>query len=67
MGQLVILKDRCKSCMFCIEFCPFNVLKESDDKTQWGRLPEIQGECKGCRVCEHLCPDFAIFYDKKGG
>ncbi|MCD6481219.1 MAG: 4Fe-4S binding protein, partial [Thermoplasmata archaeon] len=29
-GKVYIIKDRCKGCGFCIEFCPQGVLQESE-------------------------------------
>jgi len=68
--DIVVIEDRCKGCMFCIEFCPKDVL-EQDKKfnTRGVRPPRVidAALCVGCGVCEAICPDFAIFLvDKRG-
>ncbi|MGC9329760.1 MAG: indolepyruvate ferredoxin oxidoreductase subunit alpha [Candidatus Hinthialibacter sp.] len=63
-GDVVINKDRCKGCGFCIEFCPTHALRFSEDFNALGyhypvRIEEV--ECTGCDQCGAFCPDFAIF------
>jgi len=63
-GELHIIKERCKGCGFCVEYCPKDVLKLSDEFNAKGyHPPEVvkPGECVNCDLCEMLCPDFAIF------
>lgn len=63
-GSLVIAVERCKGCGFCIEFCPTEALKFSDQYNAKGYHPPmlIQQElCSGCNICGLLCPDFAIY------
>ena len=63
-GQIVILKERCKGCGFCIEFCPQNVLEKSEEFNSKGYPPprvKNPEACVGCGLCEMLCPEFAIF------
>ena len=31
MATIIIKKDRCKGCGFCVEFCPKQILQMSDD------------------------------------
>lgn len=63
-GTLNIIKDRCKSCGFCIEFCPRGVLVLSDEFNSKGYHPpkvaKVDG-CIACHLCELICPEFAIF------
>lgn len=62
-GTINLIKDRCKSCEFCIEFCPQGILEISDDFNAKGyHLPRIVDEanCIACRLCELICPEFAI-------
>lgn len=72
-GEVYILKDRCKGCGFCIEFCPKEVLEQSEEFNIKGVHPPRVKEgtiCVHCSFCEAVCPDFAIFSvekDCKGG
>ncbi len=63
-GEVRIIKDRCKGCGFCVEYCPKDVLVMSKEFNRKGyHPPEVvkQGECVNCNLCEMICPDFAIF------
>jgi len=59
-----LIKDRCKGCEFCIEFCPRNVLELSNEfNTKGYHPPRVKNEdrCYGCGLCELICPEFAIY------
>jgi len=63
-GKIHIIKDRCKGCEFCIEFCPNDVLVLSDEFNPKGYHPPRVAEtkcCIACRLCELICPEFAIY------
>jgi len=66
-GKVFIIKDRCKGCGFCIEFCPMGVLKASDDFNSKGyHYPILVEEppnkiCVVCGFCNLICPEFAIY------
>lgn len=63
-GEVLVIKDRCKGCGFCVEYCPKGVLALSDEFNSKGyHPPEVvkTGECVNCNLCEMICPDFAIF------
>jgi len=61
--QVQVLKDRCKGCRFCIEFCPRHTLRESSEFNSKGYHPiyaDSNNDCLDCGLCEMLCPEFAI-------
>ena len=65
-GLVSVIALRCKGCGFCIEFCPNDVLTESDAINPKGYhypvvAPGKQQACANCQFCTLICPDFAIF------
>ncbi len=66
-----IIKDRCKGCNLCIEFCPMGILEESEEFNVKGYHPPRIREsfhegyddqaCVGCEFCAMICPEFAIY------
>jgi 2-oxoglutarate ferredoxin oxidoreductase subunit delta len=63
-GKVVIIEERCKSCGFCIAYCPRQVLQFSPIFNKKGYHPPevINAEkCVNCHFCEVLCPEFAIY------
>jgi 2-oxoglutarate ferredoxin oxidoreductase subunit delta len=63
MARVVIRKERCKACGFCIIFCPKQVLAMSDDMNIRGvHYASVTDEekCDGCAVCGLVCPDVAL-------
>ena len=64
LGELRIIKDRCKGCGFCVEFCPSGCLVLSDEFNKKGYHPPVlipDKTCHMCGLCQALCPEFAIF------
>ncbi len=63
-GELCIITEWCKGCGFCVEFCPKEVLDNSEAFNRKGYHPPkvVKGDtCNLCGTCEMICPDFAIF------
>ena len=63
-AEIHLIKDRCKGCGYCIEFCPKKVLEESDEINARGVHPPRvvdESKCTLCSFCSAICPDFAIF------
>ncbi len=62
-GRVVIVRERCKGCGFCIEFCPTKVLAFEEGYNEKGYHPPqvVNAEaCSGCDLCGLFCPDFAV-------
>jgi 2-oxoglutarate ferredoxin oxidoreductase subunit delta len=67
-GDIHIVKDRCKGCGFCVEYCPKDVLELSDEFNVKGYHPPVvvkEDECLYCQLCETICPEFALFVTLK--
>ncbi len=63
-GTVYVIKDRCKGCGFCVEFCPRGVLVLSTEFNRKGyHPPEVihPDRCVNCDLCERICPEFAIY------
>ena len=67
-AEIHLLKDQCKGCGYCIEFCPRKVLEESEEINARGVHPPRvvdESKCVICSFCSAVCPDFAIFVVEK--
>lgn len=69
-GQVYVVKDRCKECSYCWEYCPEDVLEISDSINSKGyHFPMIadgkDNACVLCNMCANICPEFAIFTKDK--
>ncbi len=69
-GTITIAADLCKGCGLCIEFCPKQVLGQSEKFNQKGyHYPEMltPEACVNCGYCQLICPDFAIWNEREDG
>ena len=67
-GEIHIIKERCKGCSFCVEYCPKDVFEMSEEfNTKGYHPPKITNpdDCVECHLCEMLCPEFAIYVTLK--
>ena len=51
MAKIVVKSERCKSCGYCIKFCP---------KGYEYVVPTNMDACIACCMCGRICPDGAI-------
>ena len=52
--KIVVVKERCKSCGYCIKFCPKNVLELGTEVNSKGYeyvQPVRMEDCVGCCIC----------------
>ena len=63
MPKVIIDQDRCKGCELCVEACPQEILRMSEELNAKGyffaRVVDPT-RCLGCRICAITCPDVAI-------
>ncbi|KPJ61412.1 MAG: 4Fe-4S ferredoxin [Latescibacteria bacterium DG_63] len=63
-GKVHIIKERCKGCGFCVEYCPRDVLEISEEFNSKGYHYPFTANpdaCVSCGLCDLLCPEFAIY------
>lgn len=66
--RVKLIKELCKGCGYCIEFCPKKVFEESEEITEKGvKPPRIvhPDRCNLCGLCTRLCPDFALTMEEE--
>ena len=64
-GKIVIDTEMCKGCLYCVEACPNDLIKEATTLNGKGYYPaEIDaskdGGCTACTLCAVSCPEAAI-------
>lgn len=63
MAMIKVISERCKSCAYCIKFCPKGVLAVGSKVNSKGyeyAEPVNIDACIGCCMCAQMCPDGAI-------
>jgi len=63
MAKIIINKDRCKGCLFCVYFCPKGLIKKGGKLNKRGMdCAEFvdNGSCVGCGFCAVVCPECCI-------
>lgn len=63
MASITVVSERCKSCGYCIKFCPKGVLtmgKKVNSKGYEYVAAVNMDACTGCCICARMCPDGAI-------
>lgn len=62
MAKVEIIPELCKSCGYCIRFCPQKVLDYGKKVNSHGYayVEPVNQECIGCCSCARMCPGGAI-------
>lgn len=63
MARIEIQSESCKSCKYCIKFCPKGVLALGSEVNSKGYEYAValkMEDCTGCSICARMCPDIAI-------
>jgi 2-oxoglutarate ferredoxin oxidoreductase subunit delta len=61
--HVLIDRERCKGCAFCIAACARSLIKLSKRLNALGHHfaeSEGEGQCGGCQQCAVICPEAAI-------
>lgn len=63
MSKVEIRAESCKSCRYCVKFCPKDVLVIGAKVNKKGypfACVNHPDDCIGCGICALMCPDAAI-------
>lgn len=60
--KVKVLSQYCKSCGYCVHFCPRAALKLGSERNGLGVFYPVVDEekCIGCGICATACPDAAL-------
>ena len=62
-SRVIIERELCKECGYCIHFCPTHVLAMDKSLNSKGYHPTIlinEEGCIMCGICAQVCPEAAI-------
>jgi 2-oxoglutarate ferredoxin oxidoreductase subunit delta len=61
-GVVLVRRERCKGCEYCVAFCPTGCLEFSPGFNAKGfHYPVlVRDGCVECGLCTALCPEYAI-------
>jgi 2-oxoglutarate ferredoxin oxidoreductase subunit delta len=62
-GMIIIDKELCKGCAYCVNACPTGVIAVEERFNKKGFFPassEHPDKCTGCAICAQMCPEIAI-------
>ena len=61
-GKIRIDTQMCKSCGYCIEYCPKDGIQLASAYNDKGYYPAepVKGKCSGCAICAVVCPEAII-------
>lgn len=63
MASIVVEKEYCKGCLFCVDACPKKVIGTTPAVNLKGYqyvVPLNPDDCVGCAICAVMCPEAAI-------
>lgn len=62
MARVEIVAELCKSCGYCIKFCPKKVLDYGKEVNSKGYeyVTSVNDDCIACCSCARICPAGAI-------
>lgn len=62
-GKIIIDKELCKGCGYCITACPKGLIIFDEGFNAMSYHPAVPvniDKCNGCGLCAVVCPDIAI-------